>query len=162
MKRTGYISIILIISICCSSFGQSGFRFDKDNTWYPVFIFLQNGLMINLHCGPWSIMLCHLEEEPVLGISNGPVAYHRFLHSVFWKRQSCAGGLWRVQWITESHPHQSVYAVYAYHIKLAKGKSRSDWKPDLTGRLPIIQFLKAFQAGDPVFEDTRTIYSSQM
>jgi type IX secretion system PorP/SprF family membrane protein len=160
MKRTGYISIILIISICCSSFGQSGSDSTRITLGYPVFSqYLQNGLMINPAYAGSREALCVAisRRNQWLGISNGPVLTTVSLHSVL-KNDKVALGLMAEFMDYGVTSAQSVYAVYAYHIKLAKGKLSFGLKTGFDRSTTNYSILKGIQAGDPVFEDNEKPY----
>jgi type IX secretion system PorP/SprF family membrane protein len=160
MKRTGYISIILIISICCSSFGQSGSDSTRITLGYPVFSqYLQNGLMINPAYAGSREALCVAisRRNQWLGISNGPVLTTVSLHSVL-KNDKVALGLMAEFMDYGVTSSQSVYAVYAYHIKLAKGKLSFGLKTGFDRSTTNYSILKGIQAGDPVFEDNEKPY----
>jgi type IX secretion system PorP/SprF family membrane protein len=160
MKRTGYISIILIISICCSSFGQSGSDSTRITLGYPVFSqYLQNGLMINpAYAGSREALSVAISRRNQwLGISNGPVLTTVSLHSVL-KNDKVALGLMAEFMDYGVTSSQSVYAVYAYHIKLAKGKLSFGLKTGFDRSTTNYSILKGIQAGDPVFEDNEKPY----
>ena len=160
MKRTGYISIRLIISICCSSFGQSGSDSTRITLGYPVFSqYLQNGLMINPAYAGSREALCVAisRRNQWLGISNGPVLTTVSLHSVL-KNDKVALGLMAEFMDYGVTSSQSVYAVYAYHIKLAKGKLSFGLKTGFDRSTTNYSILKGIQAGDPVFEDNEKPY----
>jgi type IX secretion system PorP/SprF family membrane protein len=160
MKRTGYISIILIISICCSSFGQSGSDSTRITLGYPVFSqYLQNGLMINpAYAGSREALSVAISRRNQwLGISNGPVLTTVSLHSVL-KNDKVALGLMAEFMDYGVTSAQSVYAVYAYHIKLAKGKLSFGLKTGFDRSTTNYSILKGIQAGDPVFEDNEKPY----
>jgi type IX secretion system PorP/SprF family membrane protein len=92
-----------------------------------------------------------------LGISNGPVLTTVSLHSVL-KNDKVALGLMAEFMDYGVTSAQSVYAVYAYHIKLAKGKLSFGLKTGFDRSTTNYSILKGIQAGDPVFEDNEKPY----
>ncbi|MGD0341853.1 MAG: type IX secretion system membrane protein PorP/SprF [Bacteroidales bacterium] len=160
MKRTGYIPIILLFSICCSCYGQSGYDSTRITLGYPVYSqYLQNGLMINpAYAGSREALSVALSRrDQWLGISNGPVLTTLSLHSPL-KNDKVALGLiaeFMDYGVTSS---QSVYAIYAYHIKLAKGKISFGLKTGFDRSTTDYSILKGIQIGDPVFEDNAKPY----
>jgi type IX secretion system PorP/SprF family membrane protein len=160
MKRTLHISVILLISICYTSFGQSGNDSTRIKLGYPVYSqYLQNGLMINpAYAGSREALSVALSRRNQwLGISNGPVLTTVSLHSLM-KNDKVALGLlaeFMDYGVTSS---QSVYAVYAYHIKLAKGRLSFGLKTGFDRSTTNYSILKGIQIGDPVFEDNEKPY----
>jgi type IX secretion system PorP/SprF family membrane protein len=92
-----------------------------------------------------------------LGISNGPVLTTVSLHSPL-KNDKVALGL-KAEFmnfgVTSS---QSIYAVYAYHIRLSKGKLSFGLKAGFDRSTTNYSILRGIQIGDPVFEDNEKPY----
>ena len=160
MKSSGYISIILLLSICCGSFGQSGADSARITLGYPVYSqYLQNGLLINpAYAGSReALSIAISRRNQWIGISNGPVLTTVSLHSLM-KNDKVALGLkaeFMDYGVTTS---QSVYAIYAYHIKLAKGKLSFGLKAGFDRSTANYSILKGITIGDPVFEDNEKPY----
>ena len=160
MKRTGYFSIILLIFICSASFGQSGYDSTRITLGYPVYSqYLQNGLMVNpAYAGSREALSAAISRRNQwLGISNGPVLTTVSLHSTL-KNDKVALGLLAEFMDYGVTSTQSVYAVYAYHIKLAKGKLSFGLKTGFDRSTTNYSILKGIQIGDPVFEDNEKPY----
>ncbi len=164
MKSSGYISIILLLSICSASFGQSGSDSTRVTLGYPVYSqYLQNGLMINpAYAGTRDALSVSISRRnqwlPISGVgSTGPVLTTVSLHTPM-KNDKVALGLkaeFMEYGVTSS---QSVYLVYAYHIKLAKGKLSFGLKTGIDRSTTNYSLLKGIAIGDPVFEDNAKPY----
>jgi type IX secretion system PorP/SprF family membrane protein len=160
MNRTRYISIILLITVCCASFGQSGYDSTRITLGYPVYSqYLQNGLMINpAYAGSReALSIAISRRNQWLGISNGPVLTTVSLHSLM-KNDKVALGLMAEFMDYGVTTTQSVYAVYAYHIKLATGRLSFGLKTGFDRSTTNYSILKGIQIGDPVFEDNEKPY----
>jgi type IX secretion system PorP/SprF family membrane protein len=160
MKSTGYISIILLFLICRVSFGQSGYDSTKITLGYPVYSqYLQNGLMINpAYAGSREALSVAISRrDQWLGISNGPVLTTVSLHSPM-KNDKVALGLKAEFMDYGVTSTQSLYAVYAYHIRLSAGKLSFGLKAGFDRSTTNYSILKGIQIGDPVFEDNEKPY----
>jgi type IX secretion system PorP/SprF family membrane protein len=92
-----------------------------------------------------------------LGISNGPVLTTVSLHSPM-KNDKVALGL-KAEFLNYGVTSaQSVYAIYAYRIELAKGKLSFGLKAGFDRSTTNYSILKGMQIGDPVFEDNLKPY----
>ncbi len=154
MGKVKAVLSVLIFLVHCRSFGQ-----DPDSAriilGYPVYSqYLHNGLMINpAYAGSREALSAVLSYRMQwMGISDAPRIESVSLHSPM-KNDKVALGL-KAQFmqygVTRS---QSIYAIYAYHIRLAKGKISFGLKAgadlsntDYTGLLGIAR-------PDPAFPD---------
>jgi type IX secretion system PorP/SprF family membrane protein len=158
MKSSRYISIILFLSICCASFGQ--YDSTRITLGYPVYSqYLQNGLMINpAYAGSREALSIAISgRKQWLGMSNSPVLTTVSLHSPM-KNDKVAFGLMAQFMNYGVTSSQSFYAIYAYHIKLAKGKLSFGLKTGFDRSTTNYSILKGIQSGDPVFEDNEKPY----
>jgi type IX secretion system PorP/SprF family membrane protein len=160
MKSSRYILIVLLLSICSASLGQSGSDSTRITLGYPVYSqYLQNGLMINpAYAGSReALSVAVSRRNQWLGISNGPVLTTVSVHTLM-KNDKVALGLkaeFMDYGVTSS---QSVYAIYAYHIKLAKGKLSFGLKAGFDRSTTNYSVLKGITIGDPVFENNDKPY----
>jgi type IX secretion system PorP/SprF family membrane protein len=156
MGKVKAVLLILIFLVHCRSFGQ-----DPDSAriilGYPVYSqYLHNGLMINpAYAGSREALSAVLSYRMQwLGISDAPRIESVSLHSMM-KNDKVALGL-KAQFmqygVTRS---QSIYAIYAYHIRLAKGRISFGLKAgadlsntDYTGLLGIVRPDPAFPEGN--------------
>ena len=156
MGKVKAVLSILIFLVHCRSFGQ-----DPDSAriilGYPVYSqYLHNGLMINpAYAGSREALSAVLSYRMQwMGISDAPRIESVSLHSMM-KNDKVALGL-KAQFmqygVTRS---QSIYAIYAYHIRLAKGRISFGLKAgadmsntDYTGLLGIVRPDPAFPEGD--------------
>jgi type IX secretion system PorP/SprF family membrane protein len=92
-----------------------------------------------------------------LGMSNSPVLTTVSLHSPM-KNDKVAFGLMAQFMNYGVTSSQSFYAIYAYHIKLAKGKLSFGLKTGFDRSTTNYSILKGIQSGDPVFEDNEKPY----
>jgi Bacteroidetes-specific putative membrane protein len=152
--------MILLLSICCASFGQSGADSARITFGYPVYSqYLQNGLMINpAYAGTREALSIAISgRKQWLGMSNSPVLTTVSLHSPI-KNDKVAFGLMAQFMNYGVTSSQSFYAIYAYHIKLAKGKLSFGLKTGFDRSTTNYSILKGIQSGDPVFEDNEKPY----
>jgi type IX secretion system PorP/SprF family membrane protein len=159
MRKTGYTLILILIVIQFRSFGQV-----PDSAriilGYPVYSqYLHNGLMINpAYAGSREALTATLSYRiQWMGIADAPRLQTISLHTPM-KNGKVALGL-KAQFMQYGITRSSnIYAIYAYHIMLGKGKLSFGLKAgvdmsntDYTGLLGIAR-------PDPVFPDEKKSY----
>jgi len=160
MRKSGFILIIIIYLFNYSSFGQTNPDSGRIILGYPVYSqYLHNGLMINpAYAGSREAMSTAVSYRMQwMGIADAPKLQTISLHTPL-KNDKVALGLkasFMQYGVTRS---TSVYGIYAYHIRMAKGKLSLGLKAgvdfsntDYTGLLGITR-------PDPVFTDTDKPY----
>src|SRR4030042_2138365 len=153
MYRLKNIIIAIMFLIPCRSYGQSVPDSARISLGYPVYSqYLQNGLVINpAYAGSREALSALLSYRmQCVGTPGAPVLQLVSLHSPI-KNERVALGLqarFMQYGVTKS---TSIYAVYAYHIRVGNGKLSFGLKAgadlsntDYTG-------LLLTNAGDPVF-----------
>ena len=160
MSRLKNIFVVLFLLIPCGSCGQGVPDSARISLGYPVYSqYLHNGLMINpAYAGSREALSTLLSYRMQwMGTPGAPVLQSVSLHSPM-KNDRVALGL-KAQFmqygVTKS---TSVYAVYAYHIRVGKGKLSFGLKAgadisntDYTG-------LLLTNTGDPVFTSDNQPY----
>jgi type IX secretion system PorP/SprF family membrane protein len=160
MGRVRTILLILILLVQCIFYAQADPDSARIILGYPVYSqYLHNGLMINpAYAGSRDALSAVLSYRMQwMGISDAPRIESISLHSPM-KNDKVALGF-RAQFmqygVTRS---QSIYAVYAYHIRMARGKISFGLKAgadlsntDYTGLLGIVR-------PDPAFPDNDKSY----
>ncbi|MCJ7446905.1 MAG: type IX secretion system membrane protein PorP/SprF [Bacteroidales bacterium] len=160
MNKLRYISVILFFLIHYISRGQGSADSAGISLGYPVYSqYLHNGLMINpAYAGSREALSAVVSYRVQwMGIDGSPRLQSVSLHSPT-KNDRVALGL-KAQFmqygVTKS---TSIYAIYAYHLRLKKGKLSFGLKAgadlsntDYTGLLLI-------DAGDPVFTTSEKPY----
>jgi type IX secretion system PorP/SprF family membrane protein len=123
MRRARYTIILILILIQGRAFGQTGDS-NRIILGYPIYSqYLHNGLMINpAYAGSREALTATLSYRlQWMGIADAPQLQTVSLHTPM-KNDKVALGL-KAQFmqygITKS---SSVYAIYAYHISMGKGK----------------------------------------
>jgi type IX secretion system PorP/SprF family membrane protein len=153
MSRLRNIFIAVLLIITCRSYGQSVPDSARISLGYPVYSqYLQNGLVINpAYAGSREALCAFLSYRMQwMGTPGAPVIQSVSLHSPM-KNEKVALGL-KAQFmqygVTKS---TSIYVMYAYHIRLGKGRLSFGLEAgadlsntDYTG-------LLLTNAGDPVF-----------
>jgi type IX secretion system PorP/SprF family membrane protein len=160
MGRLRGIILIVIYLVHCRSFGQGDPDSSRIVLGYPVYSqYLHNGLMINpAYAGSRDALSAVISYRMQwMGINDAPRIESVSLHTPM-KNDKVALGF-KAQFmrygVTKS---QSIYAVYAYHIRLARGKISFGLKAgadlsntDYTGLLGISR-------PDPAFPDNDKSY----
>ncbi len=123
MRKTGYIMLLILALIQYRSYGQ-GYDSARIILGYPVYSqYIHNGLMINpAYAGSREALTATLSYRlQWMGIDNAPRLQSVSLHTPM-KNDKVALGLnaqFMQYGITNS---SSIYAIYAYQIRLRKGK----------------------------------------
>ena len=153
MNKREYTAVILFILLSCGSFSQAGYDSTTISLGYPVYSqYLHNGLMINpAYAGSREALSAVVSYRMQwMGTDGSPRLQSISLHSPM-KDDKVALGL-KAQFmqfgVTKS---TSIYAVYAYHIRLKNSKLSFGLKAgadisntDYTGLLLV-------DNGDPAF-----------
>ncbi len=159
MTRLKNIVVILLLMISFRSYGQVPDS-SRISLGYPVYSqYLQNGLVINpAYAGSreaLSILLSYRMQW--MGIPGAPVLQSATLHAPM-KNERVALGLNAQFMQYGATKSSSIFAVYAYHIRIGKGKLSFGLKAgadlsntDYTG-------LLLSNAGDPVFTSDEKTY----
>jgi len=160
MRKAGFIFIILICLYCSITSGQTNPDSGRIILGYPVYSqYLHNGLMINpAYAGSREALSTAISYRMQwMGIADAPKLQSVSLHTPM-KNDKVALGLkasFMQYGVTKS---TSIYAVYAYHIRMGNGKISFGLKAgvdmsntDYTGLLGITR-------PDPVFTDTDKPY----
>lgn len=124
MKRQKYLTILFFLSLFNGISGQTGPDSGKISLGYPIYSqYLQNGLMINpAYSGSREALSTFLSYRMQwMGTDGAPVIQSASLHSPM-KNDKVALGL-KAQFmqygVTKS---TSIYASYAYHLRVGTGK----------------------------------------
>jgi len=159
MKRFRYILAVLLM-ICPASYGQVPDS-SRISLGYPVYSqYLQNGLMINpAYAGSRGALCAFLSYRMQwMGTSGNPVMQTVSLHSPM-KNDRVALGIKAGFMQYGATKSTSIYGIYAYHVRLGKGKLSFGLKAgadlsntDYTGLLLI-------NSGDPVFTNSDKPYT---
>jgi type IX secretion system PorP/SprF family membrane protein len=119
-----YLAILFFLSFSSGVIGQTGSGSEKISLGYPIYSqYLQNGLMINpAYTGSREALSAFLSYRMQwMGTKGAPVIQSASLHSPM-KNDRVALGL-KAQFmqygVTKS---TSIYASYAYHLRIGKGK----------------------------------------
>jgi len=160
MKRPGTIFFAVMIMITCGLRGQGVPDSARISLGYPVYSqYLQNGLVINPAYAGSREALCTMLSYRMqwMGTAGAPVLQSATIHAPV-KNERVALGLnarFMQYGVTKS---SGIYAVYAYHIRVGKGrvsfglKAGADYSnTDYTG-------LLLANAGDPVFTSDEKPY----
>lgn len=160
MRKNGFIFIILVFLFNCSANGQTNPDSGRIILGYPVYSqYLHNGLMINpAYAGSREAMSTAISYRMQwMGIADAPKLQTITLHTPM-KNDKVALGLrasFMQYGVTKS---TSIYAIYAYHVRIRDGKLSFGLKAgfdmsntDYTGLLGITR-------PDPVFSDTDKPY----
>ena len=160
MGKAKYIIIILFFSVCSRSFGQPYPDSGRIILGYPVYSqYLHNGLMINpAYAGSREALSAALTYRMQwMGIADAPKLQSISLHTPL-KNDKVALGLnaQLMQYgVTSS---QSIYAIYAYHIRLSKGKISFGLKAGVDISNTDYKGLTGITRPDPVFPDNNKPY----
>ncbi|MGA1976891.1 MAG: type IX secretion system membrane protein PorP/SprF [Bacteroidales bacterium] len=160
MKRTLFLIFILVTISRFASFAQSGSDSSRITLGYPVYSqYLQNGLIINpAYAGAREELSVAMSvRKQWLGIPDAPELFSFSLHTPL-KSDKVALGL-STQFMTYgATTSESVYLMYAYRIKLAKGKLSFGLKAGFDRSSTNYAQLKGIQPNDPVFENNSQPY----
>ncbi len=160
MKRTGILYTALFVAINCNIAGQSAPDSGRIILGYPVYSqYLHNGLMINpAYAGSREALSVALSYRMQwMGIADAPRLQSVSLHTPM-KNDKVALGL-KAQFmqfgVTSS---QSIYGIYAYHIRLGKGKLSFGLKAGVDMSNTKYSGLTGITRPDPVFPDNNKRY----
>jgi type IX secretion system PorP/SprF family membrane protein len=152
MRRARYFFILLLCVLSIRSSGQSSGDSLRITLGYPVYSqYLQNGLMINpAYAGSREALSVALSYRlQWMGMTDAPKLQTISLHTPM-KNDKVALGLnaqFMQYGVTSS---QSIYAIYAYHIRMGKGKLSFGLKAGVDMSNTDYGKLKGIQS-DPVF-----------
>jgi type IX secretion system PorP/SprF family membrane protein len=153
MKRKRYLTILFFLSVANGISGQNTPDSGKISLGYPVYSqYLQNGLMINpAYTGSREVLSAFLSYRMQwMGTSGAPVIQSASLHSPM-KNDRVALGL-KAQFmkygVTKS---TSIYASYAYHIRVGNGKLSFGLNAGADISNTDYSGLLLINTGDPVF-----------
>lgn len=153
-------NILLLIIICGSTYSQIPDS-SRICLGYPVYSqYLQNGLMINpAYAGSREALCAFLSYRMQwMGTSGAPVMQTVSLHTPM-KNDRVALGLkarFMQYGVTKS---TSVYGIYAYHIRIGKGKLSFGLKAGADLSSADYTGLNLIDAGDPVFTTPEKPYT---
>ena len=124
MLKRGFIFIIILVLTILRMEGQTGSDSTKISLAYPVYSqYLQNGLMINpAYAGSREVLSFFMSGRlQWAGIDGAPKSETLSLHSLLKNERVGLGftGQMFTYGLTKSY---SVYADYAYHLRLGEGK----------------------------------------
>jgi len=160
MSRAKYILILLILFIPFRSNGQKVADSLHITLGYPVYSqYLHNGLMINpAYAGSREALSAALSYRMQwMGTKGAPVLQTVSLHTPM-KNDKVALGL-KAQFMRYGVTKAtSIYAVYAYHIRLAKGKLSFGLKTGIDMSNTDYAGLQGITRPDPVFTDDNKGY----
>jgi type IX secretion system PorP/SprF family membrane protein len=161
MGRIKYIIVINILSIItCELSGQSVPDSSRISLGYPVYSqYLQNGLVINPAYAGSREALCGMLSYRMqwMGTPGAPVLQSVTLHTPM-KNERVALGL-NAQFMQYGLTKSSgIYAVYAYHIRIGKGKLSFGLKAGADMSNTDYTGLLLTNAGDPVFTSDEKPY----
>jgi type IX secretion system PorP/SprF family membrane protein len=124
MSRVKYLIVILLFLVCNWTFGQAVPDSTRITLGYPIYSqYLHNGLMINpAYAGSREALAATLSYRiQWMGIADAPKLQTISVHMPM-KNDKVALGL-KAQFMQYgATSSQSIYAIYAYHIKMGKGK----------------------------------------
>jgi type IX secretion system PorP/SprF family membrane protein len=151
VKKAGYIVLLFLVLIPYRSFGQ-GYDSARIILGYPVYSqYIHNGLMINpAYAGSREALTATLSYRMQwMGITDAPRLQTVSLHTPL-KNDKVGIGLnarFMQYGITKS---SSVYAIYAYQIRLAKGKLSFGLKAGVDVSNTDYNGLQGIDKSDPV------------
>jgi type IX secretion system PorP/SprF family membrane protein len=151
VKRTGYIILLILLLIQFRSSGQSGDS-NRIILGYPVYSqYLHNGLMINpAYAGSREALSATLSYRMQwMGIENAPQLQTVSIHTPM-KNDKVALGLYGRFMQYGISNSSSIYAIYAYHIKLGTGKLSFGLKAGVDMSNTNYNGLKEIDTSDPV------------
>jgi type IX secretion system PorP/SprF family membrane protein len=159
MRRARYTLLLILIMIQCRSFGQVADS-ARIVLGYPVYSqYLHNGLMINpAYAGSREALTATLSYRiQWMGVVDAPQLQTISLHTPM-KSDKVALGLtaqFMQYGITRS---SSIYAIYAYRIRLARGKLSFGLKAGIDMSNTDYTGLLGIDRPDPVFPDNNKSY----
>lgn len=160
MSRIKYIIIILFPLICHESYGQSAADSTRITLGYPIYSqYLHNGLMINpAYAGAREALSAALSYRMQwMGIENAPKLQTISIHTPM-KNDKVALGI-KAQFMQYgATSSQSIYAIYAYHIKLGKGKMSLGLGAGIDMSNTNYNKLVGITRPDPVFPESSNKY----
>jgi type IX secretion system PorP/SprF family membrane protein len=151
VRKAGYIVLLILTLIPCISFGQ-GYDSARIIPGYPVYSqYIHNGLMINpAYAGSREALTATLSYRMQwMGITDAPRLQTISLHTLL-KNDKVGIGLnarFMQYGITKS---SSIYAMYAYQIRLAKGKLSFGLKAGVDVSNTDYNGLQGIDKSDPV------------
>lgn len=161
MGKKGLFIFALILLVPLKSLGQTeGIDDSRISLGYPVYSqYLQNGLMINpAYAGSreaLSAMISHRSQW--MGVDGGPLLQSFSLHSPM-KNDKVALGF-KAQFMQYGVTKESsVFAVYAYHIRIAGGKLSFGLSGGVDVSNTIYSTIQNITVPDPVFIDNDKAY----
>jgi type IX secretion system PorP/SprF family membrane protein len=160
MSRIRNISIILLLLITCRSYGQAIPDSTRITLGYPIYSqYLHNGLMINpAYAGTREALAATLSYRMQwMGIANAPKLQTISMHMPM-KNDKVAIGL-KAQFMQYgATSSQSIYAIYAYHIKMGKGKLSLGLGAGVDMSNTNYNKLNGITRPDPVFPENNKKY----
>lgn len=156
MRRAGFILAVLVLTV----FTAKSQADSKISLGYPVFSqYLQNGLMINpAYTGSRGSLSAFLSyRKQWLGVHGSPDLKSLSLHTPM-KNDKVALGVMG-QYMTYGYTKAaSLYASYAYHIRMKTGKLSLGLKGGFDRSNTDYTGILLSQEGDPVFSSTDKPY----
>ncbi|MCX6332820.1 MAG: type IX secretion system membrane protein PorP/SprF [Bacteroidia bacterium] len=154
MRRTKYTIILILLLISCRSYGQAGDS-NRIVLGYPVYSqYLHNGLMINpAYAGTRDALSAALSYRMQwMGITDAPQLQTVSIHTPL-KNDKVALGLnarFMQYGIAKS---SSIYAIYAYNIRMGNGKLSFGLKAGVDMSNTNYNGLQGIDLSDPVLPD---------
>jgi len=160
MCKLKYIPVILFFLINCNSRGQGSADSTGISLGYPVYSqYLHNGLMINpAYAGSRDALSAVVSYRMQwMGIDGSPKLQSVSLHSLT-KNDKVAFGLQAQFMQFGATKSTSIYGIYAYHLRLKKGKLSFGLKAGADMSNADYTGLLRFDMTDPVFLTTEKPY----